>query len=755
MWGKMASVLRPKKIEIGLNPPPLSRRGPREMKPKTDYQALVNSPSLQQELTHELDENLKYSNITDINDLNSHIISVVNDSVKKVCPQVTEQNKKEPWENDELKQMIRDLNTCTDFRRTREIQKNIKKKRKTLKDEYYGKIASEMNTLAEAREVEKEFSMAKKYGMLKSGSKTTISNQKLQEHFEQHFSARELPMPPELEKPEEYPHLCDEIIPVNEEVPDDEETSKTLKNFKNKKSSGTDKTKTESLKYNQSKTLVNAIVYLLTMIWALVAVPGSWLHCSITCLYKKGPMSIASNYRGLSIGANMSRILAKIIMNRLQEGYEKHISEEQYGFRKNRSTADGIFLIKNIIEKYGGPLVVVYIDLTAAYDHVPRNFLFRLLRIRTGANHLISILQKMYEGTTASIKGCKAKFDVLIGCRQGGQESPCLFNYYFDYVLKVAASEIDKIYPEGWGIKLEFNIPHWCTNREQRRRGRMNGVEIIRWILYADDVALFCKSSEEAESLLNIINDTCKRFGLTVSFKKTKTQVFNCPELVDKLSLFKIEDETIENVKKFTYLGQDISNDKNECFTQYRRARATSKFNELRGVLTDKAINMKTRRKLLESCVRSRLLYGTQAWYPNEAQMKKLKSCWMTFLRSMVKGGFKRRNVPDGNDGLGEGEEADYSYIYNNARIEKIVGSPPLETFVNSQYLKYVGHTCRRENTRLTKKMLFAIPTKPYFRDPWLKISNLMGISIEQAKRTTQSRKKFAELVRKCANPPS
>ena len=66
--------------------------------------------------------------------------------------------------------------------------------------------------LAEAREVEKEVSKAKKYGMLKSGSKTTISNQKLQEHFEQHFSACELPMPPELEKPEEYPHLCDEIL---------------------------------------------------------------------------------------------------------------------------------------------------------------------------------------------------------------------------------------------------------------------------------------------------------------------------------------------------------------------------------------------------------------------------------------------------------------------------------------------------------------------------------------------------------------
>ena len=105
--------------------------------------------------------------------------------------------------------------------------------------------------------------------------------------------------------------------------------------------------------------------------------------------------------------------------------------------------------MKNITEKYGGTLIAVYVDLTAAYDHVPREFLFRILQIRTGANHLIAILKKMYEGTTASIRGTKAKFDVLIGCRQGGQESPCLFNYYFDYVLKVAASEIDKVYPRG------------------------------------------------------------------------------------------------------------------------------------------------------------------------------------------------------------------------------------------------------------------------------------------------------------------
>ena len=38
----------------------------------------------------------------------------------------------------------------------------------------------------------------------------------------------------------------------------------------------------------------------------------------------------------------------------MKVAYETHISETQYGFRQNRSTSDGIFIVKTVIEKYGG-----------------------------------------------------------------------------------------------------------------------------------------------------------------------------------------------------------------------------------------------------------------------------------------------------------------------------------------------------------------------------------------------------------------
>ena len=104
---------------------------------------------------------------------------------------------------------------------------------------------------------------------------------------------------------------------INEDPPNNDEVKKCQKTFKNNRSSGTDKTKTEGFKYNSSPALTTALAYVMLLIWTCIQVPKQWLQASVTCLYKKGKRSIAKNYRGLSIGANMSRILSKIITERL------------------------------------------------------------------------------------------------------------------------------------------------------------------------------------------------------------------------------------------------------------------------------------------------------------------------------------------------------------------------------------------------------------------------------------------------------
>ena len=366
--------------------------------------------------------------------------------------------------------------------------------------------------------------------------------------------------------------------------------------------------------------------------------------------------------------------------------------------------------MNNVIKKYGDPFVAVFIDLTAAYDHIPRDFLFKVLEIRTGATTLINILKLMYIGTTASIKGMRSIFNVLIGCRQGGQESPVLFNFYFDFVLQVAAMEIDKAFPNGWGLKFPFNIHQACSDRERRQAQRNDGTEFIKWILYADDIVLFARTVQEAETLLTILHTTCKRFGLNISFKKTKTQVFNDDTLAFTPTLLKVDGHEIENVREFTYLGHVFSNESTKPSVEHRISRANAKFNQLREVLCDTKVNKRTRWKLLESCVAPRLLYGLQACPPKEADMKKIEACWFQMLRTMVRGGWKRvSNDPD---------NPDYRFFYTNNALQTILQAKSIRGIAKSWNLRYFGHICRDANTALTKKMMFADSQKPPYKNP-------------------------------------
>ena len=381
--------------------------------------------------------------------------------------------------------------------------------------------------------------------------------------------------------------------------------------------------------------------------------------------------------------------------------------------------------------------MLVFVDLTAAYDHIPREFLFRILEFRTGAKILVYILRKLYDGTTAFISGTKTHFDILVGCRQGGLESPTLFNYYFDFVLKICAEEIDRKFPDGWGLSFDYRIPGECTNREQRRLKKMHGTEIIKWLLYADDLVLFCPNLAQAQDVIIIMNSVCKRFGLTISFKKTKVMQFNTNTLDASLT---VDGIVLDNVNDFCYLGHTIFND-NRNSTELRISKATGKFHELENVLCDHEIHLPIRKKYLEACVRPRLCYATQSWKPTEDEIRKLESCWFGFLRRMVKGGYRKK--PDiGND-------TNFALVYTNEDLLRITKSQPLKDFINTQYLKYIAHVCRCPNSNLTKLSLFMIPKCSYYRDPWIKISKLLGgIPVEQAKRETQSKTGFIGLIR-------
>ena len=114
----------------------------------------------------------------------------------------------------------------------------------------------------------------------------------------------------------------------------------------------------------------------------------------------------------------------------------------------------------------------------------------------------------------------------------------------------------------------------------------------------------------------------------------------------------------------------------------------------------------------------------------------------------MVRGGWSRRTAENPDD-------VEYAFRYTNNDIQRILKTTPLRDFVNEQYVKYIAHVSRMDNNGIPKKMFFVASQRRYHRDPWIKIAELLGVSPDQAKRITQSRKEFNGMLRQRFNPTS
>jgi len=96
---------------------------------------------------------------------------------------------------------------------------------------------------------------------------------------------------------------------------------------------------------------------------------------------------------------------------------------------------------------------------------------------------------------------------------------------------------------------------------------------------------------EELEVSMNFYNEAFKRFGLTIANDKTKTITFNANEdVASTKSLIKIDNRPIENVRKFRYLGHNISNIDDTEHLDTQIGAAYQKYKEIKDVLMNKEI---------------------------------------------------------------------------------------------------------------------------------------------------------------------
>ncbi|KAJ4449447.1 hypothetical protein ANN_00846 [Periplaneta americana] len=123
-----------------------------------------------------------------------------------------------------------------------------------------------------------------------------------------------------------------------------------IENLKKYKSPGIDQIPAELIQEGGS-ALYSEIYKLVLAIWEKEIVPEQWKESIIVPIFKKGDKTNCGNFRGISLLLTSYKILSNILLRRLTPYVDEIIGDHQCGFRRNRSTIDQIFCIRQIMEK--------------------------------------------------------------------------------------------------------------------------------------------------------------------------------------------------------------------------------------------------------------------------------------------------------------------------------------------------------------------------------------------------------------------
>ena len=222
--------------------------------------------------------------------------------------------------------------------------------------------------------------------------------------------------------------------------------------------------------------------------------------------------------------------MLKILQARLQQYINCELPDVQAGFRKGRGTTDQIANICWIIEKaseFQKNIYFCFIDYAKASDCVDHNKLWKLLKEMGLPDHLTCLLRNLYAGQEATVKTAHATtdwFQIKKEVCQGCILSPCLFNFYAEYIMRNPGLDEAQA-----GIKIA---------------GRN-----INNLRYADDTTLMAEREEELKSLLMKVKEESEKVDLKLNIQKTKIMASS------PITSWQIDGETVETVSDFIFGG--------------------------------------------------------------------------------------------------------------------------------------------------------------------------------------------------------
>ena len=175
--------------------------------------------------------------------------------------------------------------------------------------------------------------------------------------------------------------------------------------------------------------------------------PQDWKRSVFIPIPKKGSEKECSIHCTIALISHVNKVMLKILQARPQQYMNRGLPDVQAGFRKGRGTRDQIANICGIMEKereFQKNIYFCFIDYAKAFDCVDHNKLWKILKEMRIPDHLTCLLRNLYAGQEAIFRtghGTTSWFQIGKGVRQGCILSPCLFNFYAEYIMRNAGLE--------------------------------------------------------------------------------------------------------------------------------------------------------------------------------------------------------------------------------------------------------------------------------------------------------------------------
>ena len=201
-------------------------------------------------------------------------------------------------------------------------------------------------------------------------------------------------------------------------------------------------------------------------------------------------------------------------------------------------------------------------------------------------DHLTCLLRNLYAGQEATVRtghGTTDWFQIGKGVRQGCILSPCLFNFYAEYIMRNTGLEETQA-----GIKIA---------------GRN-----INSLRYADDTTLMAESEEELKSLLMKLKEKSEKLGLKLNIQKTKIMA-SVP-----ITSWQTDGKTMETVAEFIFWGSKITAD-GDCSHEIKRCLLLGRkvMTNLESILKSKDIALATKVHLVKAMIFPVVVYGCES----------------------------------------------------------------------------------------------------------------------------------------------